>query len=296
MRVIGAVFAALAAMSQAGCSDFLPFPAFSNPLGTTAFVEDIPIAAVARQVQCEFRSYLTERETDRLNEEWLALDENQPAQVKLKLTTDLKGYVNFVGVDLRRFGLKPVADLFTVNNKIPTLGAKMSLQGTVTSEVTMNIAQSIKDVSVQSLYRIERGGGVVRHSDHAPVLKNEILVLDKQKKITGLEGVCSNPINAYDGQTNVFRFLFLKAWLDGFFERQKNEAAGLKATCVTDVTLTSAFVVGVDISAGLIYDYTPVVLLPINGLAGDINPSLTNQISITMRLKDKNCDSKPAKT
>ena len=75
------------------------------------------------------------------------LDPNGGAQVQLKLTTDLQGYVQWLGINLKGLGLSQLAELITKTNNVPSLQLKVQGKSTTVSQIDFVIPQTVKTVS-----------------------------------------------------------------------------------------------------------------------------------------------------
>jgi hypothetical protein len=128
----GALSAILAA-AVSGCA--MGFPGFTEFWADNIY--HYQVGEVVEQVRCEVKSFLGaqrkyfEKKKDK-TEEFFASDD---VGVKLTLTTDVSGTVNYTGIDLHKLGLTSVAQLISLNKDIPNLGAKLQGKGTITATV-----------------------------------------------------------------------------------------------------------------------------------------------------------------
>jgi len=125
-------------LASFGCADTLPWPGFESKPAIFSYTEQIPATEVAEQVRCELAQFVQQ---DAGSPSPL-LDENGGAQVQLKLTTDLQGYVQWLGVNLKGIGLDALATLVSKNNNVPSLQVKAQGKSTTVSQIDFIIPQT----------------------------------------------------------------------------------------------------------------------------------------------------------
>ena len=128
-------------LALAGCADILPWPGFEAPPGIFSYPEQIPATEIAEQVRCELANFIVH---DAAQGPKQLLDPNGGAQVQLKLTTDLQGYVQWLGINLKGLGLSEVAELVTKTNNIPSLQLKAQGKSTTVSQIDFVIPQTTR--------------------------------------------------------------------------------------------------------------------------------------------------------
>jgi hypothetical protein len=123
----------------AGCADILPWPGFESQPPVFSYPEQIPATEVAEQVRCELANFIARDGTQGLPR---LLDPTKGAQVQLKLTTDLQGYVQWLGINLNGLGLSELAAIVSKTNNSPSLQLKAQGKSTTVSQIDFVIPQS----------------------------------------------------------------------------------------------------------------------------------------------------------
>jgi hypothetical protein len=290
IRTIGFPFTATI---LCGCAFFPGFGIFEDPA-----LYILPVGVVANQVACELQEFiadqkvLEEKKFDPLRR-WRLDDED--AAVKLTLTTDTSGYVNFTGVNVAQLGLESLASFVATQNKISTLAAKVTGKRTRTVTVSFSVSPN-------------------------PLPSSTILI----DPATGKNVVLRDPVTgkpmSWNCQQNwrvdnPITKLFLRDWLTSYFETintlDKNQVFP-RATHITDniarairqiaypdaipeqfkiqsVDVTTQLAVAVDVSGGAtpnVLGNGSVFILPINGLSLDYSPDYSNKVDITLNMCD----------
>jgi hypothetical protein len=247
-------------LAMSGCASM--FPSFEGPLAVGSWTAQIPIGAVATQVQCELREFLRDsRNAD-------ILDPTQMASVTLSLQTDNTGSVQYTGINLSKVGLTSLAQLITVQNNAPSLQAKIQGKSTVSAQVALSVPQTLKPTTIPGTW--------------SPDPKNP----GKFKKspdvvIKGLDSVGDCP--AFPG--GFLNRLYLKAWFDRFFENLRDNHQNTEGVCMPSITLKTQFALVLDVSAGVNPLPGTAFIVPISGLTGDYSPTFTHSLQIAFALK-----------
>ncbi len=181
------------------------------------------------------------------------------ADVSLYLQQDTMGNVTFLGVDLKKLGLEPLAQLITIANKAPTLSISGQATETIKSQLDFQIPQT----------GINPDGAFPSYSDYN---KGEI---------------CSNGSGSVvDGGHNLISSLGLGAHLDKFLKNYAAEVSdGKSAACLTKLTVQTQFVIVVDAKAGLTPFTGTTYILPVSGVNAEIQPKFTHSLQITLYLE-----------
>src|SRR5581483_1512420 len=129
-KIFTAVIFALPLL-MVGCIDY--YPSASAPFGVLPNDGNFHEKRVVTELQCEISDFLNRHPT--------ALDPKSTAVGSVIYETDVSGYLNFVGVDLSKIGFTSLAQLVSISNKVPTLGAKTSSKGTNIWQVDFVLAQ-----------------------------------------------------------------------------------------------------------------------------------------------------------
>jgi hypothetical protein len=299
LRVL--TIAGMATIPVGGCSDILPYPSFGGPLAgglTLNYVQDLKVPAVTHQVECEIRRFIKSQPLGGGTEPFL--DPSKVASVQMNLQTDLSGTVSYIGIDLSKIGLTPLADLIAQSNKVSSLQAKTTFKGTVSSQIELNVPQALsydrKDpplaqppLPARPRFQLSRVNG-----DTFQLTRLDDGAVDQAKpakRFPGARGLGS--LEPRDCVENIFSSvttrLFIDEWLSNFVTAMDVGTAGngLQWACMTKITLKSQFQVVADVSAGVNPFFGSAFLLPVSGLSGDINPSFTHSAQITFTLNPK---------
>jgi hypothetical protein len=193
------------------------------------------------------------------------LDPEQPAAVTISFSTDQTGTVQYVGIDLKQLGLKPLADLISSSGKAPSLQAKLQIKGSASSQLDLAIPQTVGPVTVKAKYVVDPDTGKIKLSP--PV------------KIKGL-GLVKN----CDPAHRLLASLSLQSWLIRFFDKLARDHDNTEAVCMSKITLKTSFVLAFDVSAG-VNPLGAAFILPVNGETLDFNPSATQNLQIAFNLK-----------
>jgi hypothetical protein len=266
----------IASLILSGCG-FLPgFSVFEAPT-----LYHLPVGDAAIRIACETQEFL--KDYNPRDSRWLLAQ--QDVTVKLTLTTDDSGYVNFTGVNVASAGLGNLAQLIATttsgNIKVPTLAAKGSLKRTKTVEIDFSVSPTAYTSSSV-----------------------------KQKPCP--QALQPSPVK-----------LYLKEWLNNYFatinyptERApQNQDIGdfaanlIRAKTPSDelpeqlkiqhAVLSTTILFAADISGGAtpnILGNGSVFILPVNGLTLDYNPDYSHKLEMTFtmcdKLVDENCQPK----
>jgi hypothetical protein len=272
------------------------WPGF-NPV-TGSYVANIPVHSVATEVQCEMYAFL-DKEAKNPSPKGPLLDESRGATVTLKLTTDLSGSVAYVGINLAKLGVPSLSSLVAVTNKIPTLQAKGNVKSTLAAEIDFVVAQSKK----APISKPAESSVFLPKEEVDYITRNSIKFVNatfEQEKNSTLFAVQPNTAGTpshprFYPATECYRrdlvsvanhsffYLFLDDWLVNF---KRSEQKYPKFVCNSKLTLTTAFTVGLDVSAGVNAFLTPPLILPISGLNIDANPDYVHQLTVSFALKD----------
>jgi hypothetical protein len=254
-----------------GCADILPWPGFESKPAIFSYAEQIPATEVAEQVRCELAQFVAHDAKSKMP----LLDSNGGAQVQLKLTTDLQGSVQWLGINLKGLGLGALAELVSRTNNVPSLQLKAQGKTTTVSQIDFVIPQtSNPDIQVAG----QRG------PTHLP------------PNLQLQPGGCSPSSLA----TNL-KYGWFNLWLDDALKRYTNRiykrdnywpsAGNLQnlmfydLVCQPKLTISTQFQLLFDVSAGTnIFNASPIIL-PISGLTIDGSPDYTHYLQIAFTLK-----------
>ena len=166
--------------------------------------------------------------------------------------------VGYLGVDLKKLGLEPLAELISVSNKAPSLSITGQATSSIKSQLELQIPQ--KDLQIPSDY--------------------------------GLGVPCSGGTGSViDRGSNLISPLGLKAHLENFFKRYNEDNKDpLSRVCMTKLTLQTQFVILVDAKAGVNPFLGSTYILPISGLNLEIQPKFTHSLQITLYLEPDCCE------
>src|SRR5262245_58613920 len=119
----------------AACGVLPGFGVLDNP---TLYL--LPVGRVANQVACELQEFVVEHQNTEVTRRhrWQLADED--VNVKLMLTTDTKGNVNFTGVNLAKLGFETVASFITTQNTAPSLGIRVIGDRSKTVTVSFSVS------------------------------------------------------------------------------------------------------------------------------------------------------------
>jgi hypothetical protein len=270
-KAFGCCFA-LASLAVLPACGFLP----GFGLLEDAALYYLPVDSVASRVACELQDFLLEYEAhaDQYNHKWVL--SNSPVSIKLSLTTDQSGYVNFTGVNVTQLGLGALQNFITATTQgkvtTPSLAAKLSGKRTRSVEVDFTVSPSDLD---STLY--PNAGA------------------DKS----------SPPVNCtkWRQTDNPVQSLYLKEWLGNYFNTinlpaPESEIPGtadnvMKDVEIQQVELTTAFQIVADLSGGAtpnVLGNGSVFILPVGGLSLDYSPDITHKVDIIMKLCNRAVD------
>jgi hypothetical protein len=261
----------------------------------------LPVGTIANQVACEVQEFVADQNKKKADGFHLGRwrISNDPVSIKLSLTTDNSGYVNFTGVNVASLGLSSLAAFITTQSKVPTLAAKLSAKRTRTVTVAFTVSPNPFPSSLGSA-RDPATGAVVGLRD--PVT-GALITLN-----------CAKNFRKDDPLTR----LFLRDWLTNYFETintldrdqsfppsdkiTDNLARAMRHVAQPDaipeqfdiqsVDLTTQIYLAADVSGGAtpnVLGNGSVFILPISGLSFDYNPDYTHKIDLTINM----CDSLP---
>jgi hypothetical protein len=136
----------------------------------------------------------------------------------------------------------------------------------------MSIPQTYKDWHTKAKYVLDTDTGLPKRVP-ASVIK-------------GLNSVdCSN------WNKGLVTPLFLKNWLEKFFQRLEENVNETSAACMSKLTLQTQFMLLVDVSGGTNPIFGTSFIVPISGINVDYNPTFTHSLTIALALKKyKNSD------
>jgi hypothetical protein len=279
-----------------GCGFFPGFGILEDPV-----LYILPVGVAANQVACELQEFMNEQRL--LNERETRLDtrrrwrlSDEDAGVKLTLSTDTSGYVNFTGVNVAQIGLQNLVSFIAAQNKVSTLAAKVSGVRSRSVTVSFTVSPDPLPSSFTTLFD--------------PITGKNVLLTDP---VTGkpISWNCKQNWRADNPLTS----LFLRDWLTSYFENintlDKNQTFP-PATHVTDniartirqvaypdaipeqfkvqsVDLSTQFKIAIDVSGGAtpnLLGNGSVFILPINGLSLDYSPDYLNKVDITLNMCD----------
>jgi len=254
------IIAALLSTALSGCA-FLPgFALWEDPAIYAFSASD-----VANQISCELQDFVTLQKEIQTNTpandpnhyKWV-LDDQSDVSVKLDLTTDTSGYVDFTGINVAKLGFESFAQFISTTSSVPSLGAKASGKRTRTVEIDFTVSPA--------------------------ALKSQ------PKKGTKTYNCVRWSLN-----NNLATHLFMEDWLNKYFYRINDDYQHKpipNQLKIQQVELSSAIFLAVDISGGA----TPALagggstfIVPINGLGLDYNPDYQNKVDMTMKM----CDNSP---
>jgi hypothetical protein len=271
------------AFASSGCADLLPWPGFESKPALFSHTEQIPATEVAEQVRCELAQFVA-YETGPANRTGKQLlDPNGGAQVQLKLTTDLQGYVQWLGINLKGLGLGSLAELVSKTNNVPSLQVKAQGKTTTVSRIDFVIPQTA-------------GPTIANPNDKTgkKTLSLGYLALQHQKGVgcgptdleTGLKYGCfnlwlSDPLQRYSER--------ILNWHSWWRSADRPKKGFYDIVCQPKLTISTQFQLLFDVSAGTnIFNASPIIL-PISGLTIDGSPDYTHylQIAFTLKQHDK---------
>ena len=116
-----------------GCGYF--FPGFEGPLGLHSYIHNIPVGRITTQLECELRDFIENSKYGAV------LDQTQTAGLTIVFQTDQSGTFQYIGIDLKKFGLGGIANLIAASNKTPSLQAKIQGKTTASSQLDLTIPQ-----------------------------------------------------------------------------------------------------------------------------------------------------------
>jgi hypothetical protein len=254
-------FLAIASFVGLGGCGYI-FPGFEGLFGIHSYIHDIPVGHIATELQCELRDFLSEPRNKDI------LDPDQPASVTIKFQTDQTGTFQYVGIDLKKFGLEPLANLIAASNKIPSLQAKLQDKTTASSQLDLSIPQAVATHTLKRKYVVDPNTGKIS--------------LGPPVTIHGLERVTCDP------NRKLLMSLSLNSWLDRFFENLAREQAAMgtntESVCMSKITLNTQIVFVFDISAGVNPFLGTTFILPVSGETFEFNPSATQSLQIVLSL------------
>ena len=241
-----------------GCA-FLPgFGILEDPI-----LYYLDVSEVANQVACELQEFMWEQQNDQnsRSRRWLLDDDDVP--VKLTLSTDNQGNVNFTGIDAAKLGFEAIADLITKQSSVPSLGAKLSAKRSRTVQIAF--AVSPKPLSAQKLTKAN-----LNDPSDFPQTVN---------------------CRSYRDRANPATALYLKQWLKNYFYtvNYKEKAEEPEQFKMQSINLTTAILIGVDLSAGAtprVLGNGNVFILPVHGMNLGFSPSYSHKIDMTLRVCD----------
>jgi hypothetical protein len=287
-RISRILFAQFVVVILGGCAlDPLWWPGF-NPIGT-AYVDTIPVASVATEVQCEIYEFLAEEAKGGEKNKPL-LDPTQTAGVSLILQTDLSGSIQYLGIDLQRLGFNSLSQLVALSNKNPSLQAKATMNDTISAQVDFTVAQSSvppKAVDKMPPPQLVSANDAKEQFQNVKFQRVNATTfsavpeprIEKQRKNYFL------PRSACDEHPlkRAYLYLWLKDWLIKYKASVEKQP---KFICNTKVTLKTQFKVAVDVSAGVNPLLSTPLLLPISGFNIDASPDWLHSLSITFAMQD----------
>jgi len=247
-------------LQLAACGYF--FPGFEGPFGIHSYIHDVPVSRIATELQCELRDFLSEPQNADV------LDPQQAAGVTVSLQSDQSGTFQYIGIDLKKVGLEPVASVISATSKTPSLQAKIQAKGAVSSQIDMSIPQTIKTIKVKPKHVVDPDTGGI--------------VLSKPAIIKGLASINCDP------SRGLLAPLSLSSWLNKFFAKMAKSHDNTEPVCMTKVTLKTSFVFLFDISAGVNPLIGTAFILPVSGESFDFSPSVTQSLQIALALKRYN--------
>jgi hypothetical protein len=177
------------------------------------------------------------------------------ADVQLFLQQDTMGNVTYIGIDLNKLGLEPLAQLISLSNKAPSLSISGQANATVKSQLDFQVPQ--KDLH------------------HGSSINN----YDFGQPCAGGSG------SMLQGGRNLVTSLGLRPHLENFFKRYKEDAKNPNShVCMNKLTLQTQFAILVDAKAGL-NPLGETYILPISGLNVEIQPKFTHSLQISLYLE-----------
>jgi hypothetical protein len=265
-----------------GCADILPWPGFESRPAIFSYPEQIPATEIAEQVRCELANFIEHDGADRTAR---LLDPDKGAQVQLKLTTDLQGSVQWLGINLKGLGLNELAELVTKTNNSPSLQLKAQGKSTTVSQIDFVLPQTSK---TSILYLNPKTN------------KQEPRTLPENLRLP--KGGCwpTTPQEAA-------KYAWFNMWLDDALRRytiriykadnlvpsagNPNNLKFYDLVCQPKLTISTQFQLLFDVSAGTnIFNAFPIIL-PISGLNIDASPDYTHYLQIAFTLKQSKADS-----
>jgi hypothetical protein len=279
--------AVVAASALLAACSFLP--GFGILEDTPLYV--LPVGAVANQIACEVQEFVVEQarlseKPDTKHERRWRLS-SEPVGVKLALTTDSAGYVNFTGVDVTALGFGTLASFITSQSKVPTLAAKLSLKRTRTVTVSFTVSPALKTKEGTEPELID------------PVTGKAITLNCKES------WRANNPLQR----------LYLRDWLTSYFETintldtnqqfpdsdhlSDNLARGIRRVVaptpipeqfdIQSVELSTQITIAADVSAGVtpnLFGNGSTFILPVSGTGLDYNPDYIHKVDFTINMCD----------
>jgi hypothetical protein len=216
---------------------------------------------VMNEVQCELQDFIHDNP--------YALDPDKAGTVSIVFQTDVTGNVTYLGIDLSKTALQPLAQLVALQNKAPSLQAKAQEKSTSIWQIDFGISQNDG--------RPERPG-------KTPPRKLAFAVPSKSD--------CDNPAKRY---LPGFR-LHIDEWLTKLFRNlddpptQEGQPipihnSDIAFACLKTITMKTTFQIFVDVSGGAATPIVGAAIIPISGLNFDYNPSFTHTLSLALATK-----------
>jgi hypothetical protein len=223
-----------------GCIDY--YPSASTPFGALPNDGNFHVKRVVTELQCEINDFVSTHP--------IALDPKSTAIASIIYQTDVTGYVSYVGVDLSKIGLIPLAELVSISNKVPNLSAKASSKGTNIWQIDFVMAQK-KSTILDCASTTER---------YPPILRFDI----------------DRWLEKFFRRINDDRFVYLGED-ESIFPTQ---VSNINGTCLKTITVKLAFQLIADISGGASSGI--VGALPISALNFDYNPAFTHTLNLAI--------------
>ncbi len=261
----------------------------------------LPVGAIANQVACEVQEFVSDQNAKKAKGFYLGRwrISNDPVSIKLALTTDNSGYVNFTGVNVTSLGLASLATFVATQSKVPTLAAKLTAKRTRTVTIAFTVSPNPFPSSLAPGRDVVTGTMVALKDPvtGAPITLN-----------------CAKNWRKDDPFTR----LYLRDWLTNYFETintldkdqvfpPSNQLSDNLARVIRRVDqpdaipeqfdiqsaeLSTQIYIAADISGGAtpnLLGNGSVFLLPVNGLSLDYNPDYAHKVDLTINM----CDSLP---
>jgi hypothetical protein len=296
IRARTALLVVLIASLLSGCVDLLWWPGFGSI--NNHFDQDIPIGAVAHEIQCELQDFIQKETPHPTKDNPSLLDPNKAATVTLNLQTEFSGSVSYLGINFSKLGFTSLAQLISSSNGVPSLQAKLQGKGTVSSQIEFNIPQTDGPISSQpnttapQAQYLKTGYALTDQYEQVsfkkdPKDKYYHPIPPKASTSTTIPPITCIPKDLAEHAEEAYLFLFLKNWLDSY--KAKQSEAKLEAVCQTKVTLKTQFQLLLDVSAGTgSFFKTPPIILPISGLNIDASPDYTHSLQVVFSLNEQN--------